>query len=134
MARISRRTGPTVGFAIPEVFTLIPGLSVTRLFDDGELLILISALPDNGGVSASDFQIRATVDGQALTPGRFSTQLLPGENPTVTGFYLHPINAGIHTINLECLEDVNTGSTILADLSTLIVIQLPTWDQADDLS
>lgn len=133
MARISRRSGPVVDFELTNTLTLIPGFTITRSFDDGELLIAFSSTIDNATGALADSTVQVHIDGQDIGPFTQFENIPNGQRITHAATFIHPIAAGTHTIELRARGMAAVGDTV-QDLRTyLTVIQLPRWDAEDDI-
>ncbi len=134
VARLSRRRGPTADFTLTGIFQTITGLSVTRAFDEGELVIIGRARARNTeGVDQLE-RSRLTLDGTEIP--NTETLVLAGAAialATLSTHALQAIAAGEHTIALQARTDGGPGHSILANTAELSVIQLPVWDTTDDL-
>lgn len=138
MARMSQRIGPTADYSFVQanVQELIPGMTITRFFDEGELLILYTSNLENGGVPEASFRLRARVDGQSPALDVFharASRVMQGQAVALSGAYIKRIASGIHTIQLTCEVDVVPDTTARESRSSLVVIQLPQWDSAADV-
>ncbi len=133
MARYSRIRGPSVSFELPAAVVLIPGMSITRQFDQGELLILYTARADNLTAAPTNFQLQLFLDGAATITPILLAQVPLGNSATLSGSALQPIDEGLHTIDLRAQGDAAVGDLVAARSAELIIIQLPLWDQAANL-
>jgi len=133
MARYSRREGPTAPFEITATLTAIPGISITRYYDEGELLILAQAAIDQEQATTTEYRVDVFVDGVSITSPAHLTQLGATAEETLTRIHLHPVTQGEHTIDLRIRGSGNVGDTVPAGGATLIVLQLPLWDSEADI-
>jgi len=134
MARYSRRSGPPANFELTATPTLITGLTLTRFFDEGELLISAQVEVGNAtGVTITPF-ITVTVDGVTIPGIRGAPNIATGFRGAATLTTIVPIAAGMHTINVLGQGDAIAGDTAVANLAQLTVIQLPQWDQDTDIA
>lgn len=138
MARISQRLGPSVDYFFVQagVQEPIPGLTITRFFDEGELLVLYACTVNNENVAETEFRLKPRVDGQSLAGDSFmgmAERVPQGEAVTISGSFIKSIAAGVHTIALFC-QASNVPNARVLDLRTVLtVIQLPQWDQPTDV-
>jgi len=133
MARISRRIGPPANFEITGVDQLVPGMAVTRHFDDGEVLVLGQMQVLNGTAISRDPAIELSVDG-VIDPNIFGQPNIPaGAAATCHLEAVIPISQGVHTIAMACIGTNTLGDVVFADHSVWTVIQLPQWDSEADI-
>lgn len=133
MARISRRRGPTANFELTATPTTLPGFTISRYFDDGELLIAFTITIDNTAASPITPNVNINLDGTSIIPGNFLDTLQAASRRTVSRILLEPITAGVHTIELQVSNGATAGELVLANTAELLVIQLPQWDSATDI-
>ena len=134
MARYSQRLGPAAPFELTASMQTITGLSITRFFDNGELLISYYAQLFNSTVIDPDGFYQVTLDG-AVIPASQLNRVMWG-NSTFTDVcktFLHSISAGVHTLAFQAQGTAAAGETIAANNALLTIVQLPLWDQDDDI-
>lgn len=133
MARYSRRRGPPDNLGLSAAYAEISELTITRFFDDGELLVAWRVVHLNGAAVAGLFEDDLQVDGISVTtvaPGRTIPSAHFG---TLSDTILVPVTAGPHTIKLRARSSAGAGTTVEANGSHLTVVQLPQWDAPGDL-
>ncbi len=133
MARYSRRTGPPVDFAPPGVNTPIPGCSVTRFFDDGELLIAWTVSNLNTSGVTRDMDVNILLDGVNPTTASQNNTCVPTGRHDFGGAMIVPVTEGQHTIDLAATADTHPLFVIPAGNAVLSLIQLPLWDSDADI-
>lgn len=133
MARYSRRRGPPADFELTTAPQLIPGLTLTRFFDDGELLVSygIQIRNASGGTRAIRPQLR--LDGTNIYLGIIDEVVQSGTRIYITESIILPIVIGQHTIEVFCAGTDVVGDVASIDACHLTVIQLPHWDQSTDV-
>lgn len=134
MARYSRRTGPASAFDIPATLTVIPGLTITRNCGAGPLLILATAAFQNSTGFPQITTHQLFLDGVALAQTLRDITVLNDMGMNLSIATIEPIAAGIHTIDWRVSGAVGAGDTIRANQAELMMIQLPHWDQDDDVT
>lgn len=133
MARYSRIIGPALDYTVTAVETVIPGFSVTREWDDGELLLLVSSRIAGSVLSSERMQLRPRID---LDPATALNYILDTETTLDTTFAfatLLQMTAGRHTIDLTAVRVDPVAFTIRGGRTELILIQLPLWDSVANL-
>jgi len=135
VARLSRRRGPTANFALDGTFRTITGLSISRAFDDGELVILARAQVRNDSGVVQLQHCRLVLDGVEI-PNSPTLVLADAVEllASLSTYALQAIAAGPHTIELQARQAAGATNVILANTGELAVIQLPVWDTTDDLT
>lgn len=134
MARISARQKQNGTLALTGVDQTSPNYTITRHWDAGPLLILGHMEIQFGGASITRFRGNIVLDGVGLyNAGVLMTQPLGGYG--TCPLYM-PVNiaAGVHTIALSGARDA--GADALSwhfHGSSLVVIQLPQWDDETDV-
>ena len=124
MARYSRRRKSAFTFTLPGSFATITDMSITRVWDDGELLILAKARMRNDSLVTAQVDIRVVIDGIAVSPIGPGATIVAGATASVADVILQPNNAGAHTIALEGQSTVTPDVIVLGASAQLIVIQL----------
>jgi len=133
MARWSQRIGPPTTFELTATPTIIPNLSITRRFDDGELLIFMSVHVDNALAATFERVFDLMIDGVAHPNILASITLPVGFGGGCFNAAIIPIAAGQHTIAIRGTGNAAVGDSLPANFSSLTVIQLPQWDDTQDL-
>lgn len=134
MARYNRQKGPPVDTATTNVNTPIPGLTLTRWFDNGEALVLY-----NSGVLAGA-AIPTNVVTQLFLDGTNVLSMQDNRVPTANIQHTHhahdflPLTEGFHTFEVQIAHNGANALTIMANRSALAVVQLPVWDQAANVA
>lgn len=131
MARYSSRRGPNPAFDLLVTEETIPGLTITRHWDEGELLILGQASINNNSAADRNYYIAIRVDGAGAGSAYGLIHNANGE-----GLACHAclkITKGEHTISLNAKGTGNPIERINIGAATLTVIQLPIWDQDTDI-
>src|SRR3972149_5662392 len=105
MARYSRRRGPTAQFELTAAFQTIPQLTITREWDDGEVLILFRHRYNNTIAAQTVFQRQPLLDGAAAVGAIMRTNVPANSNLTTADFWFLPLTAGPHTIALQASGD-----------------------------
>lgn len=134
MARYSRRLGPAANYELIGTATPIPGMSITRDWDDGELLLIAreTILNGTGAQIGASFAFR--VDGVQV-PADVAQGTIPAGVPgTITDAQLITITKGTHTIDMISAGSAAAGDVVLQNGVSFIVIQLPLWDQDADIA
>lgn len=134
MPRYSRRLGPAANFELLATPQAVPGLSITRQWDEGELLILARVLILNGTAGTIGISFAILIDGVQIPQDVAQGQITAGNPSAFSDHALIPISGGIHTIHLVCTGSAVAGDVVLANGAILTVIQLPQWDQPDDIT
>lgn len=134
MARYSRRRGPEFDFALSTAPTRVPGMTITRFFDEGELLILAHARIREDAALANQVLLIPVLDGARLYQATHASSLVASGNLTMALTFLSPIAAGIHTLELQASVIAATAAALLADSAELVAIQLPSWDSDADIT
>lgn len=134
MARYSRRSGPSVAFELTASLVLVPGMTITRFFDAGELLIAYNTRIDNGTVGDVDFVADIVIDGVSVQTNPPQHRIPAGGLGQLGNTFIASIDAGEHTIELRAGGAAAVGDNIPSDSTFLSVIQLPLWDQATDIT
>lgn len=134
MARYSRRTGPPTNFTLNAPSTLIPGLTLTRFFDHGEILIMAQALAKNTIAQTANILMTTELNGVELLPTQVFVRPPADTLITLTSHILIAITKGTHTIRLTAAGQFTPTGHILAGRATLTVIQLPQWDTDADIA
>ena len=128
MARYSRRRGPPADFELSGGAQIITGLSITRFWDHGEILLLVNLGYSNNIVGNAVVTINVALDG--ISP----FLVVPQWSFTHTFFAnlslqtLIPTTEGVHTIDIIGTGNPVASDIILANKSTIVAIQLPLWD------
>jgi hypothetical protein len=131
--RYSSRHGPHSYYELTNNLVLVPGMTITRFWDDAPLLILGHATCDNTCGATSAFRLQPTVDGVALFAYQPRLSIANGGQGTLAFHALKPITHGIHTIALTAAGHANAGDYLQAGSAELIVLQLPEWDDHADI-
>jgi len=132
--RYSRRRGPTANFECALGYQLITGMSITRFWDEGELLISGMASYNQAAGATSQFGLAIVLDAVTVLPQTPPTQtVLLGQTASLALKILQPIAQGQHTIQLWATGLAAAGDVIFAQSAELIVIQLPLWDATTDI-
>lgn len=133
MARYSRRTGPAGLFGVPTPFTLIPGLTLTRFYDAGELFISYRSSFRSPGPTTPDAELAPFIDGiQAVVPAPKIT-IGAGTEMIIADAILITVAEGVHTIGLFAGKAPPGGVFIDVGMAQLSVIQFPLWDSDEDV-
>lgn len=133
MARYSRRRGPTANYDMTGSFALVPGMTISRSFGRGTLLVCGHLRFSCIIVAGSLARFQAFLDGAGLG-GSFGAITLANNDFRTGGFcILEPILPGLHTIELRVRGDAAAGDLVDAGSAELVVIELPEWDEDDDL-
>ncbi|KKN15102.1 hypothetical protein LCGC14_0989510 [marine sediment metagenome] len=133
MARYSRRRGPAVDFEMTDVFTLIPGMVIERSYGRGILLITGHVRLKNTTVAVAVANLKLQFDRVFISVQYLVQSVGVNENAVISFSFLQAIDPGVHTIELFALGVVAVGDRVLVGGSELIVIELPAWDQDDDI-
>lgn len=133
MARYSSRTGPPADQELVSAGAPLNGMSITRQFDAGELLILAWSRISNNAGAAAVYGLQTQLDG--VTIGALGPVLnIPNATlGTVHAAFLVPITEGPHTLSLFMGGQIAAGDVAQQNGSRLIVIQLPLWDSDGDV-
>ncbi|MFQ5986640.1 MAG: hypothetical protein ACE5KQ_04720 [Thermoplasmata archaeon] len=113
--------------------TAIPGLTVTRFFDAGELWASGSFSVFNATGAPSNFEGMILLDGAEVLSNRPSTSVPNNSFGHFSFGLILPISRGVHTIALAARGRAPVGDTVDLNSGVFTVIQLPRWDQEDDL-
>lgn len=133
MARYSRRRGPVANFALTTTDQLIPGLTVTRAFDNGELLILAHARFDTDSGVTNPNRLSIYINGVQETHPFIEHHVQALQRAMLSLHHIVPTSRGTHTIDLRASSRTPAGDVLIRNTAELVVIQLPRWDQEDDL-
>ena len=133
MARYSRIRGPASTFELTAADQLVPGFSITRHWDDGELLIIVASQYFNGTAAAISPFLTVFLDGAALIPNFGAGSVPAAASNTLVGYFLQPVTAGQHTLQLHATGGAAAGDLLLMASTEFTVIQLPSWDQEAEL-
>ena len=128
MARYNRASGPPADFELTAAFQDVTGLSITRSWDDGEVLISFTTSISNGTGLLVETDVRVLIDGQVQNLLFQSTTTPAGQFNTLTATAFLPLSEGSHTIKLQAGGNAAVGDVLLAGFTNLTVIQLPLWD------
>jgi len=134
MARYSRRRGPAADLALTLAGVEVTALTITRFFDEGELLLLFRCGIGNGTAGPITFRARLQIDGvnvSTLPPRNTIAAFLSG---FLADAILAPVTAGIHTIRVMVEGSDIAGDILEQDTASLSVIQLPLWDTDADVT
>ncbi len=134
MARYSRRLGPPSPFALSATLQDVTGMSVTRLYDAGELLITYRANVFNGPGSALAFKVTVTIDDQPIPVSPMEATIGARVGHALAEAIIIPVKAGTHKISMQCAGDGIAGDTLNTNSCQICVIQLPLWDSDADIS
>ncbi len=133
MARYSQIIGPAADFSVGGGFGTIPGFTITRFWDDGELLILAGAWYSRGAALGRTWELRAMVDALQQNHLWLAQFAENGQSSSISLSGIVPITQGLHTISLEASGDAAANDFIVAQGTHLTVIQLPLWDDTTGL-
>jgi len=131
--RYSRRRGPAANYDCTAAFTLIPGLTISRYWDEGEILICTRAAIFNNAGGAGLFSISPYLDGVAILPAPPLFNIPNASNANISATLLQALTQGPHTLALYVLGLAPPGDIVLAQNAELIVIQLGVWDSDRDI-
>lgn len=134
MARYSRRSGPAANFELTAVAQTIPGMTIERFYDDGELLVMATMRYFNGTAGVGIFLPRILIDGIVYPPVSSREDTPSGFNSTHTFAHIFPITRGRHLIELQGIGSAAAGDHVVFDSAVLTVIQLPLWDRDIDIT
>ncbi len=133
MARYSRIRGPNPAFEVTAANPIVPGMIITRYWDDGEILIILSSEYQNVSGAASTCTYILVLDGVAIGPA-FSTPSVPNGGELMTSAHrFAPVQAGNHEIRIQVSGAAAAGDVLTLDGTELTVIQLPLWDDSAQL-
>jgi len=133
MARYSARTGPTANFELTAPFVTIPGFTITRSWDHGELFIAFGMTILNGTAAGFSHGARVLLDDQVVGPDNWVQRSSAGFQIVISGSLMTTIAAGAHLIELQADGAAAAGDVVQAGRCTLTVIQLPLWDTDVDI-
>ncbi len=133
MARNSRVRGPTGIFTMPVPFTPVTGMSISRPWDDGPILLLARARMSNAGAASVNFCLQIWEDGTSISGVPMCQDIPAGSAAVIAHGHLHLPSAGAHTYQLAGSADGAATSRLVAGGAELIAIQFPRWDQEDGL-
>lgn len=131
--RYSRRRGPAAIFELTAPFTLITGLTISRYWDEGELLISFHARTLNVCGFLSTFQLCPYLDGVAILAAPPAKDIPNGSDGSLSATILQPITQGPHTIQLFASGNAAPGDIIPIQYAELVVVQLGVWDSDRDI-
>lgn len=133
MARYSRRRGPNSSVELVDAFTVVPEFTITRTYGRGNLLIdFVGCVQNTTGVSVNVIGI-FIIDG-VFTPSAGWTQtVLNGSINQMVMRLLESIVPGEHVIQVAFFGSATSGDLLTPGQSELTVLELPAWDQDDDL-
>lgn len=135
MSRSIRIRGPAGPFDVPDLlspFATIPGFTVTRSFDDGDLVILLSIYTSNGAAGGDRLTIAVRIDGTRIPIGA-PDHFVPGSQVNIiTLNYAQPLAAGTHTIDVQVQGGLGTALNIPNGRTELIILQTGPLSPADD--
>ena len=133
MARYSRRVGPVASFQPTGTRQDIPGMFVTRFFDDGELLVSWGVRIFNGDAFPAGGDVEAQLDGVDVKVDPSSWNALASDRIYVSDCILVPISKGIHRIALTVSNFGSVGDVVTGNGAQLTLVQLPQWDSSQDI-
>lgn len=134
MTRYSRRSGPAADFALGVTMQTVPGLSITRYYDNGELAILARAEVFNATAGVVNLELALFLDGTIINPTARVLALPANQSQFLHPDDLLPITEGQHTIELRAASSVGANTRVVQASARLIVIQLPLWDSDADIT
>jgi hypothetical protein len=128
MARYSRVGGPAIDSPLAAAFANIPGLSISRTWDDGPLILICTVGLVNGTPAPVDCAFAFAIDGAPHYPQNYAVRIPNGAGISLTHADVVAIAAGRRTITVQAQS---TGDPLVVaehDLCSLTVLQLPQWD------
>lgn len=131
--RYSSRAGPAGAWTLPLTYTLIPGLTITRYWDNGPLLIAWTAATTNAAATLQQHAVRVYLDGSQVPQAYSRATCINGDSISQSGATIVDPGIGTHTIELRALGPGDATNTAQANGSRLTAIQLPHWDNTGDL-
>jgi hypothetical protein len=136
MARWQGALGPTAQFnRALTTFIEIPQLFVNDTWDNGPILMLLTAAFRNSAGAADDARFQPFIDGANLG----SSWEIRHKMDSI-GFYGFPLTwvlrltPGAHRIAIGACVQAGTGTlTLDANVGRLTLIQLPVWERPEDI-
>lgn len=133
MARYSRRIGPAGDFELIASRVLVPGMFVQRHYGRGALLICGHVQIVNGSAVGIEAVLEILLDGVAVGPETMAHDLVAGADGMMAFSFLEPVSPGLHRIELFASGVADVGDVVWRRGSSLVVVELPKWDQDNDL-
>lgn len=128
MARYSQVIGPAADFIIPISPLTIPGMTINRFWDDGELLIAYTIQRLNASAVLQTAILTILIDNSPLTPHNPFWDVPAGGAGNIAGTGIFPITSAYHRVSIFIQGSGDPADIIFAQGTTLTVIQLPLWD------
>lgn len=134
MARYSRVRGPATNFQVPTSPIVIPGISLTRTFGDGTLIIAATVSVISLNPTPMAYNFHPVLDGVRFLDTAFGQwSLEPGQFQAGSWWVLQPISRGQHTLEVHISAGTASTLRVSADGTEFSVIELPEWDRDDFL-
>jgi len=133
MARWNTIRGPAANFELTAALTTIPGFEVTRPFDTGPILIAYNCQIRNTSGASARVGTSIQFDGALIIPLDCDADVPNTAYIKLHGIFLQPPAPGEHTIRLQAYGMAAPSDYIIADRSSLTIIEIPLWDQLDSL-
>lgn len=133
MPRISKRTGPPADQVITGTSTIIQNLQISRLWDEGPLLLAFDLRIDHGATPALFFQVRFRRNGSGIGGDFNYYNGVAGQVPTYNAVFLTEQPGGQAEYSLTISSTtVGTTAAVSNNRATLTVIQFPDWTELID--
>lgn len=134
MSRWSRIRGPDLDIELTASFVLIPGFSITRTFGLGNLFASYSSVMVNNTAGTATIFLAVFLDGVEILSSRQEHTLPTGSFVgSLSWCDILGFNQGRHTLDLRGSGAAAAGDEMIRDRTTLLVVELPPWDQDDGL-
>lgn len=133
MARYSRRRGPSVDFFLTSGLNPVPGFDVVRHFGRGVLDLRFSGSLSPLGITPINTFFSFLVDGVGVPVIPFQSSIATDTTLVACFSSLEPIEPGFHLVQVAFDLGNGISSVLHQRFSEFIVIELPEWDQDDDL-
>lgn len=133
MARFTTIRGPAVSFQPGGGIATIPGLSVTRHFQGGPVLILFTCMVENFTGILQNLTLDLTLDATRISGFAYLNEVSNNHRVLPNLHHMILIPCGTHTIAARANGPNSADFLIIADNAYFTIIELPEWDQDDQV-